>query len=116
MGNRRRYHSEARILQLQKVLVEIPAHKITVLTVSRQMGVSRQYLNTLIRQHWQMPSGQWLMQQRLLLAHRILALMGTRVGLGEVLDYCGFQSSSHFSRSFSKFFGMSPSQWASKNP
>jgi AraC-like DNA-binding protein len=32
------------------------------------------------------------------------------------LDYCGFQSSSHFSRSFSKFFGMSPSQWASKNP
>jgi AraC family transcriptional regulator len=115
MGIVRRYHSDSRIHQLQRILVDVPFHQITLMNMSRQMGVSRQYLNTLIRKHWDMPSGRWLLQQRLLLAHRILALMGTKASLYDVMAYCGFQSPSHFSRQFKQSFGMNPSQWASEN-
>jgi AraC-like DNA-binding protein len=51
--------------------------------------------------------GKWLMKKRLLHAKHLLTVMGKTVS--DAAFESGFESISHFSRSFSKQFGASPS-------
>ena len=55
------------------------------------------------------PPHQWLLEQRVAFACRLLG--GTKLSIGEVAVRCGFSDQSHFTRVFSARTGLSPGRW-----
>jgi len=56
--------------------------------------------------------GKWLLERRLKQASHLLSK--TVLSISEVATDCGFESTSYFSQTFRKRFGMPPSDWREK--
>ena len=75
--------------------------------VARLVGVSQRHLERLFkRQLGESPNGYYL-KVRLNSGRKIL--MQSRLSIWEISSACGFQTSSHFSKSYRMLFGNSPS-------
>lgn len=108
---------EARLQLVQsQVLKRLGDIDLTMLSVARQTGLTPKQLQRLFG-----PTGltfsEFVLEQRLLLAHRLLsATGGPREKIATLAHEAGFGDLSYFNRSFRKRFGMTPSEWRDAQP
>ena len=105
-------YGAARLQLIQaQVLENLHDCGLTVASVARRARVSPKQVQRLFQQTGSTFS-EFVLEQRLLLAHRRLSAPGTR---GEKISTialdAGFGDLSYFNRSFRKRFGMTPSEW-----
>lgn len=84
---------------------------LTITSVARRACLSPRQVQRLFEQTGATFS-EFLLEQRLLLAHRRLSAPGTqRDKISTIALDAGFSDLSYFNRSFRKRFGMTPSEW-----
>lgn len=83
--------------------------KVTVESVSKELGYTRQYVSGSFRRATGRLLGQFLKQKRLEKAARLLKKSQMRIT--EVSSVCGFDSANYFRHEFRQRFGMSPRQF-----
>jgi len=84
---------------------------LTITSVARRACLSPRQVQRLFEQTGSTFS-EFLLEQRLLLAHRRLSAAGTRrEKISTIAFDAGFSDLSYFNRSFRKRFGMTPSEW-----
>ncbi|MEM7284193.1 MAG: GlxA family transcriptional regulator [Pseudomonadota bacterium] len=72
------------------------------------VGLSRRQLQRLFQKHLLCAPSKYYLQLRLKRARDLL--LQTGLSVLEVSSFCGFVSTSHFSKSYKEYFGYSPSQ------
>jgi AraC family transcriptional regulator len=77
--------------------------------IAFECGLSVRHFTRAFRQSVGMSPHQWLTEQRLDAAKRLLA--DDRVSLSEIASRCGFANQSHFSRVFTARIGIAPGAW-----
>lgn len=82
---------------------------ISLTDLEQRSCYGRRSLQYTFKQHFGCGPMQWLRQQRLEKAMRLLRESGRRMSLSEVAQSCGYVSQSSFSRDFLKRFGQRPS-------
>ena len=105
-------YGTARLQLIQaQVLENLNDCGLTIASVARRASMGPRHLQRLFQQTGTTFS-EYVLEQRLVLAHRRLSAPGTR---GEKISAialdCGFGDLSYFNRSFRKRFGMTPSEW-----
>lgn len=70
------------------------------------VNLSPHYFSMLFRRAFGVPPHQYVLQERIIEARRLLAL--GRMTLSELAAHLGFADQSHFSRAFRKVTGMTP--------
>lgn len=96
---------------LRRVLEWIDAHldqAMSLAELAEQAHLSEYHFAHMFKQSMQTSPHQYVMQRRLDLAHQ--DLIAQRSNITHIAQRYGFSSSSHFSFSFKKKFGYSPSQ------
>ncbi|MCE2838530.1 MAG: AraC family transcriptional regulator, partial [Cyanobium sp. 49614_E6] len=83
---------------------------ISLTDMEQRSCYSRRSLQYTFKQHYGCGPMQWLRQQRLEKAMRLLQESGGQLGLSQVAQSCGYISQSSFSRDFLKRFGQRPSK------
>jgi transcriptional regulator GlxA family with amidase domain len=83
---------------------------ISLTDMEQRSCYSRRSLQYTFKQHYGCGPMQWLRQQRLEKAMRLLQESGGQLGLSQVAQSCGYVSQSSFSRDFLKRFGQRPSK------
>ncbi|CAN5294870.1 hypothetical protein BH10PSE12_BH10PSE12_22640 [soil metagenome] len=81
--------------------------------IAREHGISRRYLDTIFANSNWTVSG-WIRERRLLRCREELRAGREGRSLTEIAHGWGFCDSAHFSRSFSKRFGMPPKSWRNR--
>ena len=82
---------------------------ISLTDLEQRSCYGRRSLQYTFKQHFGCGPMQWLRQQRLEKAMRLLRESGGRYSLNEVAQACGYLSQSSFSRDFLKRYGQRPS-------
>jgi AraC family transcriptional regulator len=98
--------------QLQQVLDYIEAHlthNIQLKDLAQRLGMSQFHFSRLFKQSLGLSPYQYLIQQRIERAQKLLR-QGDRPVIDIALD-CGFGSHSHFSKQFRQIIGMTPKQY-----
>ena len=85
---------------------------ITVLSVSRAMGVSRRLAELRFRQIKGTSIGAAIVAARIQHAQHLLKT--TKLTVGEIARDCGFSSSSYMTRTFKKQTGHTPREWSNR--
>jgi AraC-like DNA-binding protein len=83
---------------------------ISLTDLEQRSCYCRRSLQYTFKQHYGCGPMQWLRQQRLDKAMRLLQESGGQLGLIQVAQSCGYLSQSSFSRDFLKRFGQRPSK------
>jgi AraC-like DNA-binding protein len=84
---------------------------LTIASVARRARMSPRQVQRMFQQAGSTFS-EFVLEQRLLLAHRRLSSAGTRrEKISTIAFEAGFGDLSYFHRSFRKRFGMTPSEW-----
>lgn len=84
----------------------------TLTALSKQYNVSPSTLSHRFSAATGMSVMEYLLSCRMASAKRMLA--GTKMGIGEIVERCGFSDNSNFSRTFKKRNGLSPSDFRKK--
>jgi AraC-like DNA-binding protein len=102
----------ARLQLMQTQMLEnLHDCRLTITSVARRACLSPRQVQRLFEQTGSTFS-EFLLEQRLLLAHRRLSATGTRrEKISAIAFDAGFSDLSYFNRSFRKRFGMTPSEW-----
>lgn len=82
---------------------------ISVNEIAKQLNLSRSYLCTLFKKETQITLTQYIQNEKILEAKRLLKL--TTHSLLEISDYLAFSSQSHFQTVFKNITGMTPLQF-----
>lgn len=77
--------------------------------IARRCNVSRSHFYQVFRQELGCTPHEWLMRMRIEQARSLLRRPD--LTLAEIAGRCGFSDQSHFTRTFSRRFGMSPGRW-----
>lgn len=85
---------------------------LTIATIAENCSISEVYFRRLFKEVFQIPPKQYLQDLRLRKAKQLLS--EGSLPIGQVAECCGFSSVYHFSRSFHKEVGISPSEYSSK--
>ena len=93
-----------RALQLMRNNLDEPLSRDDM---AAHLGVSKRALERMFQQHFNTSPARYYMELRLNRAHQMLLQSGESIT--SIADNCGFVSGAHFSRSFTKHFGCSPS-------
>lgn len=93
-----------RALQLMRNNLDEPLSRDDM---AAHLGVSKRALERMFQQHFNTSPARYYMELRLNRAHQMLLQSGESIT--SIADNCGFVSGAHFSRSFAKHFGCSPS-------
>jgi AraC-like DNA-binding protein len=94
-----------------QVLENLHDCSLTLTSVARRAGVSPKQVQRLFQQAGSTFS-DFVLEQRLLLAHRRLSARGARrEKISTIALDAGFGDLSYFNRSFRKRFGITPSEW-----
>jgi AraC-like DNA-binding protein len=105
-------YGTARLQLIQaQVLKRLGDHDLKIDSIARQAGLAPKQVQRLFG-----PTGltfsEFLLEQRLLLAHRMLSGIGhRREKVSTIAHDAGFGDLSYFNRTFRKRFGMTPSEW-----
>ncbi|MBD3949120.1 helix-turn-helix domain-containing protein [Tuanshanicoccus lijuaniae] len=86
---------------------------ITINHVAEYIGVSRSYLYKLFKQKFLFSPQQFLLDRRLTIAASLL--LTTDLSMAEVAEKVGFKDALYFSKSFSKYYGKSPSKFRAQH-
>jgi AraC-like DNA-binding protein len=102
----------ARLQLIQTQMLEnLHDRGLTIASVALRACLSSRQVQRLFEQTGSTFSG-FLLEQRLLLAHRRLSAVGTRLEkISSIALDAGFSDLSYFNRSFKKRFGVTPSEW-----
>lgn len=84
----------------------------TLAELSKQYNISPSALSHRFRAATGMSVMEYLLSCRMASAKRMLA--GTQMGIGEIVERCGFSDNSNFSRTFKALNGMSPTDFRKK--
>jgi len=74
--------------------------------LTQLVGISRRQMERLFRRHTGVSPGRYYMELRLTRARQLL--QQSSLSITEISVACGFVSSTHFSRSYRRFFGQPP--------
>lgn len=86
---------------------------ITIIQVSKILGINRTYLSNFINDRYAMNFNNWLNGLRIEEAKKRL-LANKRISLGELATSVGFTDLAHFSKQFKQKEGLAPSYWLQK--
>lgn len=102
-------HNEPRAVRLaQEYLADRLGEKVSLEDLARVAGLSRYHLLRVFKRATGLPPHAWQTQLRLDRARRLLTL-GREIA--DVALETGFTDQSHFSNTFKKYMGMTPSQY-----
>lgn len=93
-----------RALQLMRNNLDEPLSRDDM---AAHLGVSKRALERMFQQYFNTSPARYYMDLRLNRAHQML--LQSSESITSIADHCGFISGAHFSRSFAKHFGCSPS-------
>jgi AraC-like DNA-binding protein len=112
-----RGYSEARLQLIQAhVLERLDDSDLTIATVAQSFGLSPKQVQRLFERSG-MTFTEFVLEQRLLLAHRLLSRPdGRNNKIGTIAYGAGFGDLSYFNRTYRKRFGMTPSEWRDAQP
>lgn len=83
-----------------------PFEKYDVKYLAASAGLSTVHFRAVFRKTMGEPLKQYILKQQMLAAAGLL--INSKFRIGELAEYCGFQSVSSFCRSFRKYHGISP--------
>ena len=81
---------------------------LTMTQLARECSLSRSYFSRAFHGSFGMSPHQWLTQQRIIHAQRLLQSERT---ITAIAQDCGFADQAHFSRVFTRMVGQPPSLW-----
>lgn len=87
--------------------------RITIIQLSKIIGVNRTYLSNHINMIYGMNFNLWLNRMRIDEAKQLIKLSPKR-NLSEIAVQIGFTDLAHFSKQFKLHEGVSPSEWRKK--
>lgn len=93
-------------LQLMRSNLDEPLDRVVL---AQHINISTRAMERLFQKHLKISPARQYMELRLLRAQELLAQSDSPIG--EISDACGFVSSAHFSRAFSKRFGCAPKEF-----
>jgi len=100
-----------KIQSILSFISENLSQDLSLETISRQFYISTSYLSAIFREITGYSVNNYIINKRILLATELLKQNHT---VTEVSESCGFNNYSHFIRTFKKFEGVSPKQYAMK--
>jgi YesN/AraC family two-component response regulator len=104
------------IPHLKKVFDYIEANYqegITLSDVAEAVGYSSAYLTNQVAKQTGEPINAWIVKRRMVAALSLVE--NTHETIEEISAQIGYQNASHFSRQFSKHYGLSPANWRKKH-
>jgi len=104
---RRRAKEDLRIKEVRDALDENPA--LDAGDLARKVNLSRSRLDELFKRYASVGLGDFIRQQRLVLAAKLLESTDSRAK--EIAHLVGYEHASSFTRAFKQFFGISPSEY-----
>ena len=93
------------------ILLDNLSNPPTIEMLAQQVGLSQRRLSDAFRATTGMTVLEWVLEQKLLLAHELL--MEGELSLKEISFRTGYAHRTSFSEAFAKRFGVSPSQYRS---
>ena len=93
-------------LQMTNYIVQNYSEKITLTTLSKQVGISRNKCCELFKQYTNQSFNEYITHYRI--TKSVKLLKSTHLPITEIALSCGFSSSSYYSSIFNKLKGMSP--------
>jgi len=109
-------YGAARLQLIQaQLLKQLDDGDLSIVSVARQAGLTPKQVQRLF---WAtgLTFSEFVLEQRLLLAHRLLSGIAGRAKISAVAYDAGFRDLSYFNRSFRRRFGMTPSEWRDAQP
>ena len=94
---------------IEQVMEEQFIYNLQIEEFARLCGRSLSTFKREFKKIYNSTPGKWLMKKRLELARNLM--LNTDLTVQEICYDCGFESDSHFVRSFKSRFGDSPNQW-----
>lgn len=109
VSNSSRYRE---MLDLRHDIYTQPNAVRSIKTIAEKMHISESYLQELYKKTFGISIGADIIYGRIDTAKMLL--LDTELTAAEVGYHCGYNSSVHFSRQFSKIVGTSPAEWRKK--
>ena len=78
--------------------------------IAEHTKMSKQYCMRLFKRHMHTTINDYILELRM--KHASYLLRSTYMNVNQTADYLGFSSVSYFSRTFKKYFGVSPSEYS----
>ncbi len=78
--------------------------------IAEHTKMSKQYCMRLFKKHMHTTINDYILELRM--KHAAYLLRSTSMNVNQAADYLGFSSVSYFSRTFKKYFGVSPSEYS----
>ena len=94
---------------IEHIMEEQYIYNLKVDEFARLCGKSVSTFKREFKKLYHTPPGKWLLKKRLNLAGNLL--LTTDFTIQEICYDCGFESDSHFIRSFKNLFGLTPKEW-----
>lgn len=94
--------------RLERVVMNGIKQNMSIEAMADACCVSPSTFKRRFRARYSMSPHRWFLERKLDIAHRIVTT--TDIALGEIAALCGFTNTSHFTSSFHRFFGSTPSQ------
>ena len=93
----------------KKIIISRRLETIELGELAEKMGISKEYLSRLFKQHEGSPIVEYILNVKIEAACNMLKYSDRQVN--EIADYLSFGSLSYFSRIFKKKMGVSPQQY-----
>lgn len=103
--------------KLRQTIDYIQAHLDTDLSLevmAKQIDLSRYYFASQFKQAMGIPPHQYVNQQRIKKAKRLLRQNKNNISLAEIALECGFSNQSHLNRLFRQYVGTTPKKYRDK--
>ncbi|WP_432471512.1 GlxA family transcriptional regulator [Amphritea sp. HPY] len=92
-----------KVLKLMQISISTP---LSSMELADKAHVSVRHLERLFKRHLHTTPANYYLKIRLEHAHQLIH--NSPLDIGEIAAVCGFSSSPHFSRTYSRFFGIGP--------
>jgi len=94
---------------IEKIMEEQFMYNLKVDEFARLCGKSLSSFKREFKELYKTSPGKWLLEKRLHMASNLI--LNTSFTIQQICYDCGFESDSHFIRSFKNHFNMTPNQW-----
>jgi len=104
-----RYSQESHVQKMVRFITDHFQEAITVTDIAAAAGLNAEYAMRLFRKSWGMTPWEFLLQQRIFRAQRLL--LGRETKICDIAFACGFGSASRFYHAFRKNCHCAPSAY-----